>query len=161
MGSLNEDIREYTAQLKAGRIQRAYKGIMDFMSELKANLERAYPDFIASALYFGYMDMTYFSCTPSKLKDKKLKIAVVYLHAENRFECWLAGANRKIQADYIERLSGTDIGGYTLSKAAPGVDSIIESIVAERPDFNKADELKVLLDKEIARFANDMLSFIN
>ena len=110
MGSLNEDIREYTAQLQKGSIQRAYKGIMVFMSELKSALERKYPDYTSSALYYGYMDMTYFAITPPPpLKDKKLKIALVYLHTENRFEYWLAAANRMIQADIIKTLSGKDL----------------------------------------------------
>ena len=51
---LNDDIREYKVQLSKGHIQRAYKGIMAFMSDLKSHLEGRYPDYSASALYFGY-----------------------------------------------------------------------------------------------------------
>jgi hypothetical protein len=68
---LNSDICEYTAQLKTGQIQRTYKGIMDFMSELKAVLERKMPEFASSAFYFGYMDMTSFAFTPPALKKQK------------------------------------------------------------------------------------------
>ena len=160
MSQISADIREYTALLQKGQIQRAYKGIMSFMSDLKAYLERAYPEYLSSALYCGYMDMTYFAFTPPELKDKKLKIALAYLHAENRFECWLAGANRKVQADYIKRLSSKDLGGYKLSKAAPGVDSIIESIVDEQPDFDRTDGLKTRLEKLLIQFSDDVLSLI-
>lgn len=156
MNSLNDDIREYTTQLGKGHIQKAYKGIMDFMSELKSYLERKYPDFAASAIYFGYMDMTYFAFTPPDLRNKKLKTAIVYLHAENRLELWLAGNNRSIQANYINRLSGRDIGKYMLSKAAPGVDSIIELIIALAPDFDDAEGLKKLLESKIIEFEDEM-----
>jgi hypothetical protein len=127
---LNDDIREYKSQLGKGSIQKAYKGIMTFMSDLRAYLAGRYPDYSASALYFGYMDMTYFAFTPAELKDMKLKAAIVFLHEECRFEVWLAGSNRKVQADYIEMFKNKDIGKYALSQVSPGVDSIIESIIA-------------------------------
>lgn len=130
------------------------------MSELKSALERKYPDYTSSALYFGYMDMTYFAITPPPLKDKKLKIALVYLHTENRFEYWLAAANRMIQADIIKTLSGKDLLDYRLSTAAPGVDSIIETIIVDHPDFDDADFLMGMLDKGLADFSKDMMSLV-
>lgn len=154
MDSLNSDIREYTLLLKKGGIRRAYTGIMAFMSALKTYLEKNYPDYATGALYFGYMDMTYFAFTPSDLKDKKLKIAVVYLHEGNRFEAWLGGINRKVQAEYIRLLSNKNTGKYRLSKALPGVDSIIESILIENPDFDHAEELKKQIEAKTAEFIN-------
>ncbi len=126
MDSLNNHIQEYKIQLSKGHIQKAYKGIMTFMSGLKIYLEKGYPDYVTSALYFGYMDMTYFAFTPAFLKKKKLKIAIVFLHEQGRFEVWLGGSNRKIQAEYIERISHKNIGKYILSQVFPGVDSIME-----------------------------------
>ena len=102
MQSLNEAIRAYTIQLQNGEIQKAYKGIMTFMSGLKTYLESQHPDYSVSGLYFGYMDMTYFAFTPLEFKQRSLKVAIVYLHEQNRFEVWLGGANRKVQANYIE-----------------------------------------------------------
>lgn len=161
MTALNDDIREYTARLKDGQIQRAYKGILNFMSELRVYLVRTYTEYTTSALYFGYMDMTYFALIPPLLKKRKLKIAVVYLHAENRFECWLAGANRKVQADYIERLSGRNIGGYMLSKPAPGVDAIIAASISDQPDFDQRDCLIEALENKITAFSIAMESITN
>lgn len=70
---------------------------MKFISGLKNYMENNYPEYASSALYFGYMDMTYFAFTPLELKKKNLKVAVVYLHEQNKFEAWLGGGNRKIQ----------------------------------------------------------------
>lgn len=98
--------------------------------------------------------MTYFAFTPPVLKEKKLKIAVVYLHEEGRFEAWLGGSNRKVQAEWIERLKGTDLGRYKLSQAQPGVDSILESILTEAPDFDDPERLKdELVKKTLALIA--------
>lgn len=161
MGSINDDIKEYNIQLNKGHIQRAYKSIMTFMSDLRAYLENRHPDYSASALYFGYMDMTYFAFTPPELRDMKLKIAVVFLHEECRFEAWLAGSNRKIQGEYIELLRKKDIGEYTLSSVSPGVDSIIESVIVKQPDYDRPDELKKIIENKIMKFTEDIKSILS
>ena len=160
MDSLNSHIEEYRIQLKKGQIQKAYKGIMVFMTGLRTYLEDRHPDSITSALYFGYMDMTYFAFTPSGLRDRKLKIAIVYLHENGRFEVWLGGGNRKIQAEYIDLMSRKDIGRYKLSQVSPGVDSIIESTLAEYPDFDHPEELKALIEKMVIEFIDDVTSIL-
>lgn len=161
MESLNNHIKEYNTQLCKGQIQKAYKGIMTFMSRLSIYLVDRYPDYATSALYLGYMDMTYFSFTPSYLKLKKLKIAVVYLHQENRFEVWLGGNNRKIQAEYINLIRLKNIGKYKISQVLPGVDSIVESILVENPDFDHYEELKKQIEKGTIKFANDMIKMLS
>ena len=65
MTTMNEFVQEYTQQLAKGSIQKAYRGIMAFMSDLRSDLIKKYPDFSVSGLYFGYMDMTYFAFTPA------------------------------------------------------------------------------------------------
>lgn len=161
MDSLNNHMREYKIQLGKGQIQKAYKGIMTFMSGLLRYLENRYPDYTAGALYFGYMDMTYFPFTPADLKIKKLKIAIVYLHAEGRFEVWLGGSNRKVQTDYIKLLEKKNSGKYKLSQVLPGVDSIMESILVEKPDFDLPEELKEQIERKTIEFVNDMISMLN
>ena len=161
MGSLNNYINEYTAQLRKGQIQKAYKGIMIFMSGLKTYMENRYPEYIASALYFGYMDMTYFAFTPLELKNRKLKIAIIYLHEQNRFEVWLGGTNRNVQTQYIEMMRHKNIGNYKLSQALPGVDSIIEMRIAEQPDFDHMEELRLIIESKAIEFANNILSMLS
>jgi len=161
MESLNEYIQEYKNQLNRGHIQEAYKGIMTFMTSLKSYLEKNYPNYVVSSLYFGYLDMTYFAFTPSDLKEKKLKIAIVFLHQQGRFDVWLSGSNRKIQAEYVKKLSHQNIGKYKLSEVQPGVDSIIESILVEQPDFNHPEKLKMQIDRKTIEFINDIISILN
>lgn len=119
MELLNDAVRDYTEQLGKGQIQKAYRGILAFMSSLARRLGDKYPNCSPGSLYPGLMDMSYFTFTPPELRDRKLKIAIVYLHAQNRFEIWLGGMNRKVQAETISRLSRQDLGKYMLSKPAP------------------------------------------
>lgn len=160
MCSINDDIREYTERLKEGAIPRAYRGIVSFMSEFLRRMSASHPDHAVSTLYTGFMDMTYFAITPPDLKRLNLKVAVVYLHEENRFEVWLGGGNRKIQAEYIERLSGADIGSYTLSKVGPGIDSIIEKRLVEHPDFEYKEALIHRLENDVTAFIGDMIELL-
>ena len=152
MQSLNEAVREYTSILQQGQIQKAYKGIMTFMSAMKSYLENQHPDYIASGLYFGYMDKTYFAFTPPELKQRNLKIAIVYLHAENRFDAWLGGVNRKVQGEFVEFFRGKDIGDLILSEVKPGVDSIVEMGLVQKPDFDHQEELMLSIESQLVAF---------
>ena len=58
MQSLNDSVKEYTVQLELGQIQKAYKGIMTFMSGLKTYHEGQHHDFSAT---FPYTGMDWFS----------------------------------------------------------------------------------------------------
>jgi len=133
---------------------------MTFMSEFKIYLESRHPDYITSALYFGYLDMSYFAFTPSDLKDKKLKIATVYLHEECKFEVWLVANNRKIQKEYVGILSNKDLGGFTLSQIQPGVDSIIASTIMDQPNFENFNEMKKQLETKIIGFVKAITPII-
>ena len=160
MEPMNNLVKEYTEQLRKGRIQKAYKGIMAFMSGLKNFMGNRYPGHHSGVLYSGYMDMTYFAFTPLELKKNNLKIAVVYLHEQNRFEAWLGGGNRKVQAEYIERMRHMDIGGYQLSRINPGVDSIIELRITEQPDFDRAEDLMREIGSRTIEFTKNILSVL-
>lgn len=107
------------------------------------------------------MDMTYFAFIPNDLKMKQLKIAIVYLHEQNRFEAWLGGTNRKIQAEYIEMLNRKNISKYEISQIQPGVDSIIESTLVEQPDFNHPEELDIQIEKKLIKFVNVITSILD
>ncbi len=160
MKDLNEYVIAYQKQLQEGKIQIAYKGIMSFMGNLKSYLSDMHSDYLVGALYFGYMDMTYFAITTTELKDKQLKIAVVYLHQENCFELWLSATNKKIQAQYIDKLKDKDLKGYKLSVSQPGIDSIIESRIIDHPNFNELTSLKVELDILTQDFIKDIMEMM-
>ncbi len=157
-GTLNDAVRAYTQQLNERPIQQAYRGIMAFMSQLKTRLERTHPDYASSAVYPGYLDMTYFALTPPGLKQRDLKLAVVYLHQECRFEAWLAGANRKVQADYVQLLSRRELGRFSLSHVQPGVDAIIASPLLEQPDFDHPEEMQSQIEATLAEFVRDIIT---
>ena len=65
MDSFKESMSEYRKQLEKGTIQKAYRGLMDYIMGLRSYFENKYPDYyVSGSVYFGYMDMTYFSFFP-------------------------------------------------------------------------------------------------
>lgn len=81
-----------------------------------------------------------------------MKIAVVYLHKEGRFEAWLSATNRMVQAQMIQRLKPLDLGKYTLSQYSPGVDSIVEFSLVKSPNFDRIGELQSTIVTQVHEF---------
>ena len=160
MNSLNKDVQEYKKQLDKGQIQKAYRGILSFMSDLRADLIKKYPEFSIGAIYPGYMDMTYVAFTPPILKNRGLKIAIVFLHEDGKFEIWLAGSNRTIQAEWIQLLRDKPIGDYRLSKVYPGTDSIVETSLVKEPNFDEIEQLKVEIEEKTIQFMEEIKRLI-
>lgn len=59
--------------------------------------------------------MTYFSVIPKSIKERKLKIAIVFLHTAFRFEAWLSGLNRQVQTQYWELFKDSGWNKYQSS----------------------------------------------
>ena len=95
MVPLNECVEDFKKELKKGKIQRAYKGIFDFLAQIKTHLLEKNPGYASSgSLYHGYLDMSYFPVTTDVFKKHKLKIAVVFNYESFQLEVWLSGSNR-------------------------------------------------------------------
>ncbi len=160
MGNLQEHMNEYREQLQKGEIQQAYRGLMDYMLTLRANFQKNHPEFeVQGNIYFGYMDMTYFALFPEPLIQRKLKIAVVFLHEAFRFEVWLSGANRQVQVDHsnLIRMNGWNM--YPITADPKVSDSILEYILVAEPDFGDLEELTKKIESGTVKFINEIQDF--
>jgi hypothetical protein len=162
MRSLHENLALYREQLQKGAIQEAYKGLMEYILSLKTHIKNQHPEYaVPSNIYFGYMDMTYFSILPEAFKKRGLKIAIVFLHREFRFEVWLAGVNKEVQADYWKRISESGWNKYHLVPTLKGADSILEHVLIENPDFSDLDGLTNQIEKETLSFIEEVEKFLS
>jgi len=162
MEPFHEYINEYRKQLEKGAIKRAYKGLMEYIMDLRTHFKNEYPDyFVSGSIYYGYMDMTYFSFYPKSLKDRNLKIAIVFIHETFRFEVWLAGYNKQVQTKYWELFKESDWNKYHIVPTTKGVDSIIEHILVDNPDFSDPDTLTKQIETETLKFIRDIESFLS
>jgi len=162
MEKLNEYIQEYKKQLDKGYIKQAYKGLMEYILNLKTHFENKYPGyFVSSNIYYGYMDMTYFSFIPESLKRRKLRIAIVFIHETLTFEVWLTGYNKNIQKQYWELIKASNWGKYHVVPTTRGVDSIIDHILVDNPDFSDLDTLTEQIETGALNFIRDIENFLS
>jgi hypothetical protein len=161
MGSFHEYMSEYKKQLEQGVIQKAYKGLMEYIMDLRTYFQNKYPDyFVSGSIYYGYMDMTYFSFFPESLKQRKLKIAIVFMHEACRFEVWLSGYNKQVQTKYWELFKESNWNKYHLVPSTKGVNSILESVLVDDPDFSDLDTLTKQIEKASLKFIKDIENFL-
>ena len=162
MESFHENVNEYRKQLEKGAIQAAYKGLMEYIMALRTHFKNKYADyFVSGSIYYGYMDMTYFSFFPESLKQRNLKIAIVFLHAALRFEVWLAGYNKQAQAKYWTLFKESGWNKYRLAPAIKGADSILEHILADNPDFGDLEALTAQIEGGTLKFIEDVEGFLS
>jgi hypothetical protein len=162
MEPFHEYMDEYRKQMEKGDIKKAYRGLMEYIMDLRTHFKNKYPDyFVSGSIYYGYMDMTYFSFSPESLKSKKLKIAIVFIHDTFRFEVWLAGYNKQIQTKYWKLFKESDWNKYRIPSTTKGVDSIIEFILVDNPDFSDLDTLTKQIEKGTLKFIKDIENFLS
>lgn len=159
--AIDSDMQELRRQLAKGAIQNAYRALLSYMLGLRTHFMKGYPDFAVSALYQGYLDMTYFALVPPSLKTRGLKIAIVFNYSAFRFEVWLAGRDRKLQRQYWELFKDSQWPGYRVVAPAPGVDSIVECDLAADFDFSDPDALTSRIETAAAAFIAGMERFLS
>ena len=161
MESFHEDMMAFKKQLDKGSIQVAYKGLMDFFMSLRFHFQKKYPEFIVpSNVYFGYMDMTYFSIIPKSFKDKKLKIAIVFNYETFGFEAWLSAVNKNVLTEYWNLIKDKTWDKYRIVKPGKGIDSILEYNLVKNPDFNNLDGLTKQIEKGTINFIKDIEGYL-
>ncbi len=161
MESIHEYMTEYRKQLKNGAIKEAYKRLMEYIMALKTHFKNKYPDyFVSGSIYYGFMDMTYFSFIPKTLKSRNLKIAIVFIHDDFKFEVWLAGYNKQIQKKYWELFKKSDWDKYRIPLSIEGADAIIEHVLVGEPDFSDLDALTKQIERETLKFIKDVERFL-
>lgn len=161
MESMHEYMNEYKKQLKKGVIQKAYQGLIQYMMGLKKHFSNSYPDYsIPGSIYYGYMDMTYFSVIPRSLRDRDLKIAIVFVYEEFRFEVWLSGRNQKILEKYWKIFKESGWDRYKIAAQGKWADSVLEHVLVETPDFSDLETLTKQIDHGTLEFIRDIENFL-
>jgi hypothetical protein len=90
-----------------------------------------------------------------------LKVAIVFIHDTFRFEVWLAGYNKQVQTKYWKLVKESDWNKYHIPLTTKGVDSIIEYILVENPDFSDLDTLTKQIERGTLKFIKDVENFLS
>ena len=161
MQSFHEYMDEYKKQMERGYIQKAYVGLMEYIMSLRTHFRRKYREYFSSgSIYQGYMDMTYFPLFPKALRSRKLKIAVVFIHNTPKFEAWLAGNNRQVQAKYWKLFKESGWNKFHIPSTITGTDSIVECTLVDQPDFSDLSTLTKQIETGTLNFIADIEDFL-
>ena len=161
MNLIRKDMEEFHRALRNGAIQRAYRTLLSFMMGLRTHFKSKYPNSSVSTLYQGYMDMTYFAIFPPSLKQRDLKIAIVFNYEAFRIEAWLAGRNRSVNRKYWELFKDRKWPAYRVVTPAKGVDSIVECDLTQGFDLLDTEALKTSIETGTVAFIEDIEGFLS
>lgn len=154
--SLSKCIIEYSRTVREDDLERAYRGILAALTAFKTAWETTHPADSVGALYQGYLDMSFVAVAPAVFGQRRLKISLVFLHAEGIFSLWLTAGNRAIQAETSAALKKKPLGAYELCPLKPGVDAIIACDVPPPYDFDDSAVLTAHLLRATEAFLADM-----
>jgi len=151
MKTLNQLVAAYTRCLRQGEIQLAYKGILEYIGRLRADIMRKHPEYDVGSIYAGYLDMSYFPVASARLKARGLRVAIVYLHEKNVFEAWLSARNRAVSKTFSP-LGGLCDASCTLFHDEDNLDAILECTLSAAPDFDAPATLTNEILQGVERF---------
>ena len=80
---------------------------------------------------------------------------------KSRFEVWLLGYNKGVQAKYWKLFKESGWNKYRIPSTTKGVDSIIEGVLVENPDFSDLDALTEQIEIGTLKFIEDVENFLS
>lgn len=107
------------------------------------------------------MDISYFTFTPTSLRDKKLKIGIGFNHEKMQFGIWLGGRNRQIQKKYWEIFKDSNWDKYTISSEINEGFAIVEYTLVEVPNFDNLKSLTEEIENKAMKFIHDIVEAID
>lgn len=151
-----EYIKGYEHIIKGTSLQRDYQEFIKFFRYLRVYLEKEMSEFkFTGNIVENNMDYSYFQFSNEKLKNKGLKIVVVFVHKTCSYEVWLSGINRKIQVEYHKELINSS-SKYTLTTDPTRLDYILKHIIISDCDYSNIDRLLDEIKSKTLVFIDDI-----
>ncbi len=158
MRNFNNYVAIYKEQLKKGDIQKAYTGLVKYVSNLRTHFSKTMiNDFSFGNISQGYMDYTYFYFFNEFLRERKLRFGIVLNHEKMRFELWLMGHNAEVQSNYWDLLKQTK---WNEKQPTKPKYSELEVVLVENPDFDDLETLTAKIKKEVANYLKEIIDYL-
>lgn len=146
---------EYKELLQKTNLRECYQEFIKLFRYIRVSLEKSMPEYkFQGNIVENGMDYSYFSFTNHQLKEKGLKIAVIFVHRDFQFEVWLSGFSRKYQSKYYDLLKERNIP-FELTDNPAQKDYILRTTLDGTVDLSDGS----LLIKEIRNILDELLMF--
>lgn len=149
-------LSEYKELLQTTNLRECYQEFIKLFRYIRVSLEKSMPEYkFQGNIVENGMDYSYFLFTNKNLKEKGLKMAVVFVHSNFQFEVWLSGYNRNHQLKYYDLLKGKNIP-FELTDNPTRKDYILRVTLEGYVDLSDVS----FLIKEIKSISNKLLMFV-
>lgn len=152
----SEYLETYKSLLATTELQLGYQEFIKLFRFLRIELEKELPDFSFSGnIVENNMDFAYFQLTDKDLREKGVKIQVVFVHKSFRFEVWVSGYNRKIQCSYYNKLKNQHLK-YYLNDNPERIDYIFKAEIENNIELHSGD----IVISKIKPVVLEMITFV-
>ena len=149
-------INDYKNIIQTTNLQQGYQEFIKFFRYLRIYLEKELQDYIFTGnIVENNMDYSYFQFTDKELKTKGLKIVIVFVHKEFNYQVWLSGVNRRIQAEYYNKLKGFN-NKYILTTNPEKLDYIFKNELISECCYDNLDKLMNEIKYKVTDFIADI-----
>ena len=154
--NFNRDLlNEYKTLLQTTDLIEAYQEFIKLFRFLRIELEKTMTEYrFQGNIAENGMDYSYLLFWTEEIKSKGLKIAVVFVHRDFRFEVWVSGFNRKYQSKYYDILKDKEIP-FELTSSPTKTDYILR-VPADISDISNGDYVV----EKIKSISDELLIFI-
>lgn len=135
--SIQKSIEQYRRVIQKEAVRNGYAALMRFIEDLRLHLANSHPDSAVSAVQQGLMDFSYFTFTPQKFRQRKLKVVILFIHDSFSFEVWLSGQNKTVAAEALKWLHDSGWRKHELAPNAKEADYITKVCLASEVDFSQ------------------------
>lgn len=144
-----QKLNEYKYLLETTNLQQDYQEFITLFRFIRRQLAHTLVNFSFSGnIIENRMDFSYFQLLSPELNSIGVKLQVVFVHADFRFEIWISGYNRKIQCLYHDYFIDKSIP-YILNPHPSTVDYIFKVRLNKDIDLSDSEYLIAQLTKEI------------
>ncbi|HIT36656.1 MAG TPA: hypothetical protein IAC30_08250 [Candidatus Faecousia intestinavium] len=144
-------LESYKNLVQTTSLADSYREFVRLFRFLRAQLEKEMPDYqFQGNIVENAMDYSYFQFSDQALKSRGLKIVVVFIHKQFRFEIWLSGVNRSNQKRFHDLLAG-QYGPFLPAENPERMDFILRAPLPENWDMTDGDAMvSALKEKSLA-----------
>lgn len=147
--------------MKAYNVQEIYKEIILYMRSLRQYFLKRDKSFRIGGLYEGLMDMTYFSIATDMLLQKKLKLALVFVHGKGSLELWISGQNREVMKKYRTYFSVDSGFSSPAFHEKDNEDALLEFTLAEGKELPKKEDAFQVIQPVVKEILEQMETLLS
>jgi hypothetical protein len=95
------------------------------------------------------------------LKNRNLKIILLFVHDTFELQVWLAGYNKNVQAKYWRLFNEGNWNKYHVAATTKDVDYIVDTVLVKNPDFSDLNALTKQIEAGTLKFIEDVEAFLS